>query len=83
MGLYMAPHFFDYLGAHKQGGAFIARTIKKKEVNCIIHLSPATNCYHNPGRHVKRTTNQVYQATAIQLAGERSTFLSVINAGYF
>jgi hypothetical protein len=82
LGLDTAPHFFDYLGAHKQeGGAFIAQTIKEMEVNCIIHLSPAKNCHHNPERHVKRTTNKAYQATAIQLAGERSTFLSVINEG--
>jgi hypothetical protein len=30
-GLYMAPHVFDYLGVHNQGGAFIAITIKEKE----------------------------------------------------
>jgi hypothetical protein len=28
-------------------------------------------------------TDNFYQATAIQLAGERSTFLSVINPGLF
>lgn len=75
----MAPHFFDNLGAHKQeGGAFIARTIKEMEVNCIIHLSPAKNCYHNPERHVKRTTKLTKQQPSNSLGKDPHSWVSLM-----